>query len=169
MVAKISISVADRALLEWAKEPALRDGVSVSAVFTDAVRCAQQHDARLRVEKWLGSALALGACLVGALRHAFGPAWAPGAIKLVTTSPGTRALNTNAVRVTAGTASSSRGGAQMETAARELGLVVSLLVKGRGLSHGRNCPEVGGTVNAGAPSASSRVFPGASEARVDAR
>jgi hypothetical protein len=56
MVAKISISVADRALLEWAKERALRDGVSLSAVFTDAVRRAQQRDARQRVEKWLGSA-----------------------------------------------------------------------------------------------------------------
>jgi hypothetical protein len=56
MVAKISISVADHALLEWAKERALRDGVSLSAVFTDAVRRAQQRDARLRVEKWLGGA-----------------------------------------------------------------------------------------------------------------
>jgi hypothetical protein len=56
MVAKISISVSDPALLEWAKEQAERDGVSLSAVFTDAVRRARQRDARLRVEGWLGAA-----------------------------------------------------------------------------------------------------------------
>jgi hypothetical protein len=56
MVAKVSISVADGALLAWAKERAEREGVSLSAVFTDAVRRARQRDARLRVEEWLGSA-----------------------------------------------------------------------------------------------------------------
>ncbi len=59
MVAKVSISVADPALLEGAKEQAERDGVSLSAVFTEAVRRERQRDARVRVEKWLGSAGAL--------------------------------------------------------------------------------------------------------------
>ncbi len=56
MVAKVSISVADPALLAWAKEQAERGGLSLSAVFTEAVRRDRQRDARLRVEGWLGSA-----------------------------------------------------------------------------------------------------------------
>jgi hypothetical protein len=56
MVAKISISVPDPALLEWAKRLAEREGRSLSAVFTEALRRERQRDARLRVEKWLGSA-----------------------------------------------------------------------------------------------------------------
>jgi hypothetical protein len=56
MVAKVSISVADLGLLEWAKQQAEREGRSLSAVFTDALRRERQRDARLRVETWLGSA-----------------------------------------------------------------------------------------------------------------
>jgi hypothetical protein len=56
MVAKISISIPDAALLEWAKQQAEREGRSLSAVFTEALRRERQRDARLRVEQWLGSA-----------------------------------------------------------------------------------------------------------------
>jgi hypothetical protein len=59
MAAKISISVADQALLTWAKERAEQEGVSLSAFFTDAVRRSRQRDARVRVAEWLGSAGAL--------------------------------------------------------------------------------------------------------------
>jgi hypothetical protein len=54
MVAKVSISVADPSLLAWAKEQAEREGKSLSAVFTEAVRRDRQRDARMRVEQWLG-------------------------------------------------------------------------------------------------------------------
>lgn len=56
MVGKVSISVPDPALLEWAKQQAEREGRSLSAVFTEALRRERQRDARLRVEQWLGSA-----------------------------------------------------------------------------------------------------------------
>ena len=56
MVAKVSISVPDPALLEWAKQQAEREGRSLSAIFMDALRRERQRDARLGVETWLGSA-----------------------------------------------------------------------------------------------------------------
>jgi len=43
---KVSISVPDSELLEWAKELAESEGKSLSAVFTDAVRFRRQLDAR---------------------------------------------------------------------------------------------------------------------------
>ena len=43
---KVSISVPDAELLEWAKATAERDGKSLSAVFTDAVRFRRQLEAR---------------------------------------------------------------------------------------------------------------------------
>jgi len=43
---KISISIADPALLAWAKERAARDGTSLSALFTEAVRLERQLEAR---------------------------------------------------------------------------------------------------------------------------
>jgi hypothetical protein len=44
--AKISISVPDESLLEWAKERSAKLGVSLSAVFMDAVRIERQMEAR---------------------------------------------------------------------------------------------------------------------------
>jgi hypothetical protein len=52
--AKVSISVAEPALLSWAKERAERTGVSLSAVFTEAVRLERQIEARGRVIEWIG-------------------------------------------------------------------------------------------------------------------
>jgi hypothetical protein len=59
MAAKISISVAEPALLEWAKQRADEQGVSLSAVVTDAIRLARQQEARERVLQWLGPAAIL--------------------------------------------------------------------------------------------------------------
>jgi hypothetical protein len=56
MAAKISISIADPKLLAWARRRALRDGSSLSAVFAEAVRVAQQQEARDRFLDWAGSA-----------------------------------------------------------------------------------------------------------------
>lgn len=52
--AKISISVAEADLLSWAKDRAERAGVSLSAVFTEAVRMERQIEARGRVIEWIG-------------------------------------------------------------------------------------------------------------------
>lgn len=54
MAAKISISVPDPKLLEWARQRAERDGSSLSAVFTEAVRVARQQEARDRYLAWAG-------------------------------------------------------------------------------------------------------------------
>ncbi len=43
---KVSISIADPSLLAWAKERAARDGTSLSALFTEAVRLERQLEAR---------------------------------------------------------------------------------------------------------------------------
>lgn len=59
MTAKISISVAEPELLEWAKRRAEQQGVSLSAVVTEALRRARQEQARGRALVWLGSAAAL--------------------------------------------------------------------------------------------------------------
>jgi hypothetical protein len=47
--AKISISIADPDLLAWAKKRAEQTGVSLSAVFTEAVRIERQTQARRRL------------------------------------------------------------------------------------------------------------------------
>ena len=47
--AKVSISVAEPDLLSWAKDRAERTGVSLSSVFTEAVRLERQIEARGRV------------------------------------------------------------------------------------------------------------------------
>jgi hypothetical protein len=52
--AKVSISVAEPELLAWAKERAERRGVSLSSVFTEAVRLERQIEARGRVLEWIG-------------------------------------------------------------------------------------------------------------------
>ena len=52
--AKISISVAEPELLSWAKRRAERTGVSLSSVFTEAVRLERQIEARGRVVEWIG-------------------------------------------------------------------------------------------------------------------
>ena len=44
--AKVSISVPDEDLLEWAKQRSLRTGLSLSAVFMEALRLERQMDAR---------------------------------------------------------------------------------------------------------------------------
>ncbi|MDB5212659.1 MAG: hypothetical protein JWO86_586 [Myxococcaceae bacterium] len=44
--AKVSISVPDEGLLQWAKERSKKTGMSLSAVFTDAVRFERQMEAR---------------------------------------------------------------------------------------------------------------------------
>ncbi len=54
MTAKISISVPDAKLLEWARRRAKAEGSSLSAVFIDAVRVARQQDARNRFLEWAG-------------------------------------------------------------------------------------------------------------------
>lgn len=54
MAAKISISIPDPQLLEWAKQRAEREGSSLSAVFTEAVRVARQQEARDRYLEWAG-------------------------------------------------------------------------------------------------------------------
>jgi hypothetical protein len=59
MAAKISISIAEPSLLEWAKQRADREGVSLSAIITDAIRRARQQEARDRVLAWLGPAATL--------------------------------------------------------------------------------------------------------------
>jgi hypothetical protein len=59
MAAKISISVAEPTLLAWAKERAEREGVSLSSVFTEAIRRERQQEARERILAWLGPAAAL--------------------------------------------------------------------------------------------------------------
>jgi hypothetical protein len=51
--AKISVSIGESEL-DWAKKRAEREGVSLSAVVTEAVRLARQHEARVRVVGWLG-------------------------------------------------------------------------------------------------------------------
>ncbi len=61
MAAKISISVPDEALLDWAKKKAELEGTSLSAVYNDAVRLARQKEARARVLEWLGPASELTA------------------------------------------------------------------------------------------------------------
>ena len=50
---KISVSIGKREL-RWARERAQRAHVSLSAVFTEAVRLARQHEARLALLQWLG-------------------------------------------------------------------------------------------------------------------
>ncbi len=57
MAAKVSISVPDPKLLDWAKERAERTGSSLSAVFTEAVRVARQQEAR---DRYLEGAGAVG-------------------------------------------------------------------------------------------------------------
>jgi hypothetical protein len=52
--AKVSISVAEPDLLSWAKDRAERTGVSLSSVFTEAVRLERQIEARGRVIEWIG-------------------------------------------------------------------------------------------------------------------
>jgi hypothetical protein len=52
--AKVSISVAEPELLSWAKQRAERTGVSLSSVFTEAVRLERQIEARGRVIEWIG-------------------------------------------------------------------------------------------------------------------
>jgi hypothetical protein len=52
--AKISISIAEPELLSWAKQRAERTGVSLSSVFTEAVRLERQIEARGRVIEWIG-------------------------------------------------------------------------------------------------------------------
>jgi hypothetical protein len=59
MVAKVSFSIAEPTLLEWAKQRADREGVSLSSVITDAIRRARQQEARERVLAWLGPAATL--------------------------------------------------------------------------------------------------------------
>ena len=44
--AKVSVSVPDEDLLRWAKERSEKRGVSLSAVFTEAVRLERQMEAR---------------------------------------------------------------------------------------------------------------------------
>ncbi len=44
--AKVSISIPDEGLLAWAKERSQKTGVSLSAVFTEALRLERQMDAR---------------------------------------------------------------------------------------------------------------------------
>jgi len=61
MTAKISISIAEPELLDWARRRAAREGVSLSAVVTEAVRSARQQEARERLVRWLGPAAALTA------------------------------------------------------------------------------------------------------------
>jgi hypothetical protein len=56
--AKVSVSIG-RSELAWAQERAERSGVSLSAVVSNAVRLARQHEARLRVIGWLGRAAKL--------------------------------------------------------------------------------------------------------------
>jgi hypothetical protein len=59
MAAKVSISVAEPELLAWARQRASREGMSLSAVFTEAVRRERQQEARERVLDWLGPAATL--------------------------------------------------------------------------------------------------------------
>ncbi len=59
MAAKVSFSIAEPVLLEWAKQRAEREGVSLSSVITDAIRRARQQEARERVLAWLGPAATL--------------------------------------------------------------------------------------------------------------
>jgi hypothetical protein len=72
MAAKISISVPDPKLLEWAKVRAEREGVSLSAVFNEAVRLARQYEARLRVLDWLGPASAMSPAREAEIRAELG-------------------------------------------------------------------------------------------------
>jgi len=44
--AKVSISVPDEDLLKWAKERSEKAGISLSAVFTEALRIERQMEAR---------------------------------------------------------------------------------------------------------------------------
>jgi hypothetical protein len=53
--AKLSISVPDEDLLEWAKERSRKTGVSLSAVFTEAVRFERQMEARRLFLKEMGT------------------------------------------------------------------------------------------------------------------
>jgi hypothetical protein len=57
-VAKVSLSLG-QSELEWAQSRAQRDGISLSAVVTEAVRLARQHEARMRVVERLGRAAEL--------------------------------------------------------------------------------------------------------------
>jgi len=68
MVAKISISVPDARLLEWARARAERDESSLSAVFTEAVRFARQQEARDRYLELVGSVGPLTAAAETAIR-----------------------------------------------------------------------------------------------------
>jgi hypothetical protein len=54
--AKVSISVPDAELLRWAKQRSERTGVSLSAVFMEAVRIERQMEARRRFLAEMGAA-----------------------------------------------------------------------------------------------------------------
>jgi hypothetical protein len=53
--AKVSISVPDEELLRWAKERSVKTGVSLSAVFTEAVRFERQMEARRKFLEEMGA------------------------------------------------------------------------------------------------------------------
>ena len=53
--AKVSISVPDEDLLRWAKERSAKTGVSLSAVFTEAVRFERQMEARRQFLEEMGA------------------------------------------------------------------------------------------------------------------
>lgn len=54
--AKVSISIPDEGLLEWAKERSVKSGVSLSAVFTEALRFERQMEARRQFLEEMGPA-----------------------------------------------------------------------------------------------------------------
>ena len=54
--AKVSVSVPDEDLLRWAKERSEKRGVSLSAVFTEAVRLERQMEARRLFLEEVGAA-----------------------------------------------------------------------------------------------------------------
>jgi hypothetical protein len=77
--AKISISVPDEALLAWAKERSEKTGLSLSAVFTDALRFARQLEARRLMLEEMGPEFRATAEEKAAIRAEWegGPRWEP--------------------------------------------------------------------------------------------
>jgi hypothetical protein len=79
---KVSISVPDEALLQWAKERSERTGLSLSAVFTEALRFERQLEARRLMLEEMGPEFQASPKEKAAIRAEWegGPRWEPKAV-----------------------------------------------------------------------------------------
>lgn len=76
---KVSISIPDESLLEWAKERAETQGKSLSAIFTEALRVERQMEARRALlADWPGPRATPGEMAAIRAEWAGGPRFEPG-------------------------------------------------------------------------------------------